>query len=537
MSVERAIAELFEYAGRQFDPDLVKQLSSLGLVQQSGVQRRVANRWLVELDSFEANRRWNFTSTSAEAEAGDGKVEELVQRHLFDFNNDAVVWIDGHLQIRRWNESATRLTGLFSESVYQCRFTPQLLDLCDAAGKTIQDQDCPVVISVKTKTRFNQRWYLTSRSGRRVPVDAQVIPITASDGTGHGVILIMRDASGEASLVQRIESLHERVALDNLTQVANRAEFDRVHAEMVDSHLANDNPYSLVISDIDHFKKINDTFGHQMGDQALQRFARVLKQMIRRGDLVARYGGEEFVILCPGCEIATATQRAEAIRAELSSLKHEDLGGRPITASFGVTELQPGDTADTMLRRADRALLKAKESGRNTVIQIGGGCGHVDSARTLSSRVRSLFGRLIQSRVIDTTLITAVPLDMALEKLRGFVADHMATVESVDGNRIIIGVQDLRTPYDANAQPVAPMNLQIDFSEERDRVVSFGSRKALAPRTRLHVLVHARTVSDRRRRETEIQARRVLASLRAYLMATADTSSEQAVPWGELGPI
>ena len=103
--------------------------------------------------------------------------------------------------------------------------------------------------------------------------------------------------------------------------------------------------------------------------------ATLLKGACRPGDLVARYGGEEFVMLCADCDNAAAARRAEQVRKALGQMQQPKMEGRSVTASFGVTEIQPGDTPETMLRRADRALLMAKSKGRNVVVQLGSGGG------------------------------------------------------------------------------------------------------------------------------------------------------------------
>ena len=125
--------------------------------------------------------------------------------------------------------------------------------------------------------------------------------------------------------------------------------------------------------DIDHFKSINDNYGHQAGDDVLRNFAQLLKSECRPGDLVSRYGGEEFVVLCADCNNAAAARRADELRKMISELAQPALNGKEITVSFGVTEIQAGDTPDSMLRRADRALLEAKRLGRNMVVQLGNG--------------------------------------------------------------------------------------------------------------------------------------------------------------------
>ena len=104
---------------------------------------------------------------------------------------------------------------------------------------------------------------------------------------------------------------------------------------------------------------------------------------------MARYGGEEFVVLCADCDNATAARRAEQIRKALSQIAQPKMDGRSVTVSFGVTEIQPGDTPETMLRRADRALLMAKANGRNTVVQLGSGSGGETAEKPAGRLARS----------------------------------------------------------------------------------------------------------------------------------------------------
>ena len=104
--------------------------------------------------------------------------------------------------------------------------------------------------------------------------------------------------------------------------------------------------------DIDHFKSVNDTYGHQAGDEVLKFFGSVLASECRSGDLVARYGGEEFIVLCADCNNAAAARRAEQLRKTIGALPQPALNQNVVTASFGVTEVQLGDTPASMLRRA-----------------------------------------------------------------------------------------------------------------------------------------------------------------------------------------
>src|SRR5262249_3585831 len=152
------------------------------------------------------------------------------------------------------------------------------------------------------------------------------------------------DASSEISLEQRCQSLADKATRDPLTQVANRAEFDRMHAMFVTAHQQQQAPCSLLMCDLDRFKTVNDSYGHQAGDEAIKSLAALLKGSCHPVDFVARYCGEEFVMLLADYDNTSACRRAEQVRIALSQLPQPRMNGRAITVSFGATEIQPGDT-------------------------------------------------------------------------------------------------------------------------------------------------------------------------------------------------
>lgn len=169
----------------------------------------------------------------------------------------------------------------------------------------------------------------------------------------------------------KLESVRREAMTDALTGVANRKKFD---AELDEAavHAGHDGePLCLIMLDIDHFKKFNDRFGHQLGDQVLKLVARSLGDSTKGHDLVARYGGEEFAIVLPKTAIADAVTLAEKIRAAVASKSivkkstGEDLGH--VTLSLGVSQYQPGEPLDDLIGRADGALYCAKNGGRNRV--------------------------------------------------------------------------------------------------------------------------------------------------------------------------
>jgi diguanylate cyclase (GGDEF)-like protein len=277
--------------------------------------------------------------------------------------------------------------------------------------------------------------------------------------------------------------------------------------------------------DIDHFKSINDTHGHQAGDEAIITFASLLKSMCRSGDLVARYGGEEFAILCADCSNAAGARKADEIRKALSEVKHSCLGNDSITASFGVTELQPGDTPETMLRRADRALLQAKDQGRNQVVQLGDG---MMEEKIIKKSSWWPFQGWRGQVLVEATLATAVPIEVAVQKLRGFIADQDAKILKTAENELELAVADgsgglNRRMGDRGVTFVIQLKLSQQHVE-RTNTQGFAAGKYV--QTRIDVVIRPRRDRDRRREAIVERARRLLGSLKSYLMARENDGSE-----------
>lgn len=159
-----------------------------------------------------------------------------------------------------------------------------------------------------------------------------------------------------------------RAHLDPLTQVGNRMALAACLERDVEVARRYGAPFALIFLDIDHFKAVNDDFGHGTGDAVLQAVARCLRQTVRSSDGVFRYGGEEFVILANNTPKAGVVNLAERIRAQVAAMAYEsDNVHLCVTASLGVAVLEPGETHQELLRRADQAMYAAKRDGRNRV--------------------------------------------------------------------------------------------------------------------------------------------------------------------------
>jgi diguanylate cyclase len=175
-----------------------------------------------------------------------------------------------------------------------------------------------------------------------------------------------------SNLQQSLEAIRAESLTDPLTGLGNRKYFDRSIEMAVQSALANGEPLSLLMFDIDHFKSFNDSYGHLTGDQVLRLVGLSLKQTIKGQDITARYGGEEFAVVLPNTALRQALTVADHIRRAVMSkeLKKKSTGeilGR-VTISVGVSMLKPDDDTDSLIERADACLYAAKRNGRNRVI-------------------------------------------------------------------------------------------------------------------------------------------------------------------------
>jgi diguanylate cyclase (GGDEF)-like protein len=429
-----------------------------------------------------------------------------------------VLFIDSSLKIVLWNRAAERLTGIPAASIEHKLWSPSLVNLRDEKSKLIDEQDCPVILAITSGVQTLRRLSVMGRTGQRIDIDAHLVPIHGKTGVSHGAAVLLHDASSQITLEQRIQSLHEQATRDPLTQVANRAEFDRILSSCVESHLERRIPCSLILCDIDHFKKINDTFGHQPGDEVLVTFAAILRRHCRSGDLVSRYGGEEFVMLCADCDNASATKRAEELRLEIAEFPMAALEGKCISASFGVTEIQSGDTPETMLRRADRALYQAKSNGRNTVVQLGTGIAGTEPAAKRGGWFSWLRSSTVPELLIERTLATSVPFNVVVEKMRGFVADHHAQIDSITERHLILRIEGDQAPAARRVtdRPI-PFVLDLRFEECDEATRPRGAGKTF--RTFVHLSVRLQRSRDRRRRDILERAARLATSLKSYLIA------------------
>lgn len=505
MSRERALGELIRGRGLQFDPELVADFCGMLEDRPEMLHRAVVNRWLVQLENNADSILCNESQQQANSVGGShsSRPDNLFYGQLLNNMQDAVAFVDSEGTVTQWNESMEQIMGVAPDAILGQTWSSSALGLRFSLVDN-EKTNCPVGQCLLAGISVKQKMLLDKGNEKSRYVRINVSSVVGDTPGSHGAVIILRDISNEELLEERVETLHQKATCDPLTGVANRAFMDESLKDFLDAANNDGKSFSVIICDIDHFKQVNDVHGHLAGDEALVTFASVLSNQSRDGDLVARYGGEEFLLIAADCDNSTATKRAESIRKTVQKTSLPSLAGDRVTASFGVTEFQPGDTPETIVARADRALLKAKDNGRNRVIQMGS--GKTEQTETESGGIFGwLTGRHAPAQEVEIS--STVPADMVIEKLRGFIADHGAQVINVSENQISLKVTASCTNVGRR---------KVDHRMSLNVQLTLGTHESGG--TQILIQIQPVKSRDRRRRELKGCVGQVVTSLKSYLM-------------------
>ncbi len=180
---------------------------------------------------------------------------------------------------------------------------------------------------------------------------------------------VLQEIAHHLSLAAKTKYLHTKAVVDALTRLYSRSHFNSQMQAAIEYAGRNGEPFALMVADIDHFKHVNDRYGHDTGDVILRKVAKRIRDALRKYDSAYRYGGEEIAILLPRTNMAQALGIGERLRRMVEQRKFRSGEGRliDVTISIGVSQFKPGDNPETLFKRADQQLYRAKEEGRNRV--------------------------------------------------------------------------------------------------------------------------------------------------------------------------
>ena len=527
LSTQEALDDLKRMSGSQFDPKLVDSFIEVVSNVNDELRRQVQLRWQDSgLSSSMVHLFQHHASADCDGSVAIHSLNQVFHRQMMDHMNDAVIFVDTELQLLEWNQAAERLTGLHRSAVLHSDWEPALIGLSDEQGRAIASENCPIVKAMRSGQSETWRFFLRQSDGRHLQVEAQLMPVFDHHGLLRGGAMLLGDASEQAGLEERVIELHTQATQDSLTKVANRAELNRKLPLFVGDAQTKKKSASVLICDIDYFKRVNDTFGHAAGDESLKVFASVLRDISRDTDLVARYGGEEFVILCHDCDLPSAIQIGENIRQRLLKTPVAALKGKRLTASYGVSEIEPTDAFEDALERADQALLQAKQTGRDRVVSLTSyqimmstENKNTDSLqKQITSSWLSWLGAGEVEPTLTADLISNVPREVAIEKLKGFVAECKAEVIEIQSNRVHLRVDCRNAPMarrDADRPTLFEMKVDLEVVD----VAGNGRVDEIQTQTRLKMKIFASRQRDRRSEALLDQANRLKQSFQSFLLA------------------
>lgn len=310
---------------------------------------------------------------SADLAAGNGNLginhDPELLRTLLDSLGDGVYYTDKSRRIHFWNRAAEELTGYSAEEVIGRKCADNILSHVDEKGTCIcTSGNCPLVLCFKGAPRNVDRVYLHHKAGHRVPVRVCATPVRDASGEIIGGMECFHDISSEMAALREIKALKETALLCHLTGVGNR----RLCEQVLETTLREQEPEcdetGLLFFDVDNFKSINDTYGHQIGDVVLKMVANTVARDLRGNDFLGRWGGEEFIAILPGMRRHALEATAERLRRLVAACATDVSGGiLGVTVSIGATLCGFGETPDAVLERADALMYQSKTSGKNKV--------------------------------------------------------------------------------------------------------------------------------------------------------------------------
>jgi len=295
-------------------------------------------------------------------------------KSIFESLQDGVYFVDLDRRITYWNKAAERITGYSEAEVVGARCMDNVLIHIDERGTTLCKGLCPLMAAMEDGNARQAEVYLHHKRGHRVPVSVRATPLRDKAGKIIGGVELFSDISSKKALQDKIRELEKLALIDSLTGLSNRKHIEGELIARFHEKVRYGLDFGVLFMDIDHFKEINDKFGHACGDAVLKTISETFKASTRSYDLVGRWGGEEFIGIIRNVDYQLLGKVGERFRMLVEKTRIEN-SHHPIsvTISVGATLAVPEDTPESVIARADEYLYKSKRNGRNrlTICEFG----------------------------------------------------------------------------------------------------------------------------------------------------------------------
>ena len=294
------------------------------------------------------------------------RIEEHCYKKIMENIHDGLYFVDRDRVITYWNKAAEKISGFTADEVVGKSCSDNILTHVDREGNSLCTGICPLAETILDEKPREAEVYMHHKDGHRIPVSLRVSTLTDSDGNIIGGIELFTDISNQAANELRVKELEKLALLDNLTQLANRNYIEREIRNRFEEKKRFNVPFGILFIDIDHFKKFNDTYGHDVGDDVLKFVANTFVANARPFELYGRWGGEEFVGIIRNINAKDLELLGNRLRSliEKSYIMREN-EKLYVTISIGATLGRENDTMDSLMKRADTFLYKSKAAGRN----------------------------------------------------------------------------------------------------------------------------------------------------------------------------
>lgn len=281
---------------------------------------------------------------------------------------DGVYIVDRDRRILFWNHAAEVITGFKAGDVVGSCCKDDILRHVDNEGCCLCENGCPLSAIMQDGQPRDMHVFLNHQQGHRVPVHVRGTPIYGSNNQVIGCVEVFSDDTQRLSMMDRMAKLENQAMIDPLTGLGNRRHFETTMSKAIERFNRNKQPFGLILIDIDHFKQVNDYYGHDVGDKLIQLVSRTMTGQCRVYDTASRWGGEEFALIIEQIDQTHLVEMANRLCHTInrSALEHNQCH-ITVSVSMGVTMIRPGDTTDSIFKRVDDLLFAAKDAGRNNV--------------------------------------------------------------------------------------------------------------------------------------------------------------------------